>query len=72
MADQIRNMSPQAYQQSREKLAKQIEQQRTLERVNAPVRDEEALATLARFLASRTGLAALEAKVGKAPPPAAN
>jgi hypothetical protein len=71
MADQARSMSPQAYQQAREKMALQVEQQRQLERVNAPIRDEEALMFLGRALASEVGLAALEAKVGKATLPPA-
>jgi hypothetical protein len=66
MADQARSMSPQAYQQARDKMAQQIEQQRALERVNAPVRDEEAIGLLGRILATKIGLEALEAKVGKA------
>jgi hypothetical protein len=64
-ADQARGMAPAIYQQARDRLAQQLEQQRRQEWVNSPVTDEEALATLARLLASKTGLAALEAKLGR-------
>ncbi len=71
MADQIRSMSPAQYQQSRDRMAAQAETQRNLERINAPVSEQEASEALLRALVRKSGLETLVAKVGKAPAPVA-
>jgi hypothetical protein len=67
LADRVRNMPPQIYQQQRDQLAQQLDAARTQDRINQPVPDEEAIDMLARTLASATGLTTLESKLGKTP-----